>query len=92
MTENDPTNGYVNYVNKSTAISKGYISSSGADYPTYIGCDYTNIASGRGRDSVRIESKQRYDYGLFILYLNHMPTGCGMWFCLSSIYIFNQCN
>jgi len=79
ITQNDPTHGYVNYVDKATAASKGYISMSGADKPTYIGCDHTNTANGRGRDSVRVESKKRYDYGLFLLYLDHMPTGCGTW-------------
>ena len=78
ITSDDPTHGYVNYVDKSTAQSKGYISTSGADKPTYIGCDHTNVASGRGRDSIRLESKKTYNDGLFLLYLSHMPTGCGM--------------
>lgn len=31
------------------------------------------------RDSVRLEGKTRYDRGLFILDLRHLPTGCGVW-------------
>jgi hypothetical protein len=31
------------------------------------------------RDSVRLEGKQRYNRGLFILDLRHLPTGCGVW-------------
>merc|ERR1719204_2743538 len=48
ITQNDPTHGYVNYVDKATAAAKGYISTSGSDKPTYIGCDHTNTANGRG--------------------------------------------
>ena len=31
------------------------------------------------RDSVRLEGKRRYDRGLFILDVRHMPDGCGIW-------------
>jgi len=31
------------------------------------------------RDSVRLEGNTRYDRGLFILDLRHLPTGCGVW-------------
>lgn len=41
--------------------------------------DHQNIASGRGRDSIRLESKVTYTRGLFIMDLDHMPTGCGTW-------------
>lgn len=33
----------------------------------------------RGRDSVRISSKQTYDDALFVLDLEHMPEGCATW-------------
>jgi len=75
-TFDDPTHGYVNYVSESTASSKGYIKNASQ---VYIGCDHTNVASGRGRDSVRIESKKTFNSGLFILDLDHMPTGCATW-------------
>jgi len=75
-TANDPTHGYVNYVDENTASSKGYIKNS---TQIYIGCDHTNVASGRGRDSVRISSKKTFNSGLFIIDLEHMPTGCGTW-------------
>jgi hypothetical protein len=63
-TENDPTHGYVNYVDESTAQSKGYIKN---DTTVYIGCDYKNVASGRGRDSVRITSKKSWNSGTLIV-------------------------
>jgi hypothetical protein len=31
------------------------------------------------RDSVRLEGKRRFDRGLFILDLRHLPVGCGVW-------------
>jgi len=31
------------------------------------------------RDSVRLEGKRRFDRGLFILDVRHMPDGCGIW-------------
>ena len=35
--------------------------------------------AGRGRPSVRIETKARYNSGLFIYDIDHMPTGPGSW-------------
>jgi len=75
-TANDPTHGYVNYVDQNTAQSKGYIKN---DTVVYIGCDHSNVASGRGRDSVRLSSKKTWSQGVFIIDLSHMPTGCGTW-------------
>ena len=77
FTENDPTNGYVNYVDQISAQSDGLIDMH--DKAVFIGCDHTNTASGRGRNSVRITSKQNFTGGLFIIDLVHMPSGCGTW-------------
>jgi hypothetical protein len=44
-----------------------------------MAADSTNVASGRGRNSIRVESKASYNHGLVILDLNHMPEGCGTW-------------
>eukprot|EP01084_Bolivina_argentea_P028739 53370_1 len=73
----DYTHGYVNYVNQTTATNLGLINSTLTTI--YMGADHTNIATGRGRNSIRIASKKHYDYGLFIIKLLHMPTGCGTW-------------
>jgi len=75
-TNNDPTHGYVNFVNQSVAQSEGLIS---AGTPSYFGADHSKVASGRGRDSVRLESKKTFSSGLFIIDLTHMPAGCGTW-------------
>jgi len=31
------------------------------------------------RESIRLEGKRRFNHGLFILDLSHMPAGCGVW-------------
>ncbi|OAL28501.1 hypothetical protein AYO20_09449 [Fonsecaea nubica] len=78
FTGNDPTNGYVNYISYDQAQSSGlYKIDNGR---VYMGVDSTNVASGRGRDSIRISTKKSYNHGLVILDLAHMPAGaCGTW-------------
>jgi hypothetical protein len=75
FTETDPTNGFVTYVNRSTAHNKELVKIAGTD--TYIGVDFeTTLApTGPGRDSVRIESKMAYTQGLFVVDIKHMPGG-----------------
>jgi len=75
-TYDDPTHGYVNFVSQSQAQSEGLIS---AGTPSYFGADHSKVASGRGRDSIRLESKKTFNSGLFIIDLIHMPVGCGTW-------------
>ena len=78
ITYDDPSHGYVNYVNQSTAESLGLFKQQ--DGKIYMGVDHTNVASGRGRNSIRISSKNVYTHGLFILNVNHMPDPqCGTW-------------
>jgi len=77
FTAGDPTHGYVNYVNQSNAQSQGYIQVRGNS--VYIGTDMKRVASGRGRDSVRLTSKVKWQNGLFIFDASHMPTGCATW-------------
>ncbi|KAJ5908764.1 hypothetical protein N7495_001446 [Penicillium taxi] len=77
----DPTNGFVTYVNQSTAESSGLlkITDSGS---VYIGVDHTTTLSpsGKGRDSVRIGTTKYYDHSLVIADLAHMPGSiCGTW-------------
>ncbi|GAB1199634.1 hypothetical protein APSETT444_008991 [Aspergillus pseudonomiae] len=77
----DPTNGFVTYTNQSYAESSGLIkvTESGS---FYMGVDYETELSpnGPGRESVRIESKEYYDEGLYIIDLQHMPgSACGTW-------------
>jgi hypothetical protein len=75
----DPTQGFVQYVPYGTAASTGLISN--ASGTVYLGVDHSNIypPTEVGRPSVRLESKQLFTEGLFVLDLNHMPYGCGVW-------------
>lgn len=77
-TQDDPTHGYVNYLDQASAqgtglavIDQGIVT---------LRADSTNVASGRGRNSVRVTSKAAYTHGLVILDLAHMPASvCGIW-------------
>ncbi|KAI4141440.1 MAG: hypothetical protein L6R39_005328 [Caloplaca ligustica] len=77
-TFDDPTHGYVNYVDQATAASQGLFHVSNGQVT--FGVDQGNIASGRGRNSIRLTSKAQYTHGLVILDLAHMPGSiCGTW-------------
>ncbi|MCJ1249044.1 hypothetical protein MMC30_006266 [Trapelia coarctata] len=77
-TGDDPTSGYVNYVDQGNAQAGGLINTNNGQ--VYIGVDYTNQATGRGRNSVRLESHKVYTRALVVLDLAHMPGGiCGTW-------------
>ncbi|KAI6216378.1 Beta 1,3(4)-glucanase [Aphelenchoides besseyi] len=78
-TANDPTHGFVNYISRSQAQSSGLIKNQ--NNQLYIGVDNQNVVANgaRGRNSIRIVSQKGYQHGLFILDLQHLPTGCGTW-------------
>jgi len=78
-TGRDPTGGEVDYVSQQVAQQRGFISTNTS--MVYIGCDYASTVNGssRGRGSVRIQSHQTFNAGLFIIDLEHMPAGCGTW-------------
>lgn len=79
FTGDDPTGGYVNFVDQGTAQSNGYVSTND-DGSIYLGVDYANVASGRGRNSVRLTSQKTYTHYLTVIDLGHMPGGiCGTW-------------
>lgn len=77
FTGDDPTHGYVNYVDRGNAQAQGLINTDGG-HP-YIGVDFRRQASGRGRDSVRLTSKRSYNHMLVVIDVQHMPQGCGTW-------------
>lgn len=76
FTDSDPTHGFVKYVDKSTATSSGLISTQ--NNKVIIKADNSTVTPN-GRPSVRIVSQASYSSGLFILDLEHMPSGCGTW-------------
>ncbi|KAI9669442.1 MAG: hypothetical protein M1831_000479 [Alyxoria varia] len=74
FTEPDPTHGYVKYVDNGTASSSGLAKTENGAAYMGVGDDVEG-----GRQSVRLTSTQTYDNGLFVIDIEHMPTGCGTW-------------
>ncbi|KKK21763.1 hypothetical protein ARAM_001696 [Aspergillus rambellii] len=73
----DPTYGFVQYVNESTALALNLTYAT--DLSATIKVDTTRKNPISGRQSVRIESKATYDTGLFLFDILHSPYGCGTW-------------
>ncbi|KAI4251471.1 MAG: hypothetical protein LQ352_004833, partial [Teloschistes flavicans] len=77
-TFDDPTHGYVNFVDQATAQSLDLFNVSNGQVTW--GVDHGSIASGRGRNSIRLTSKAQYTHCLVVLDLTHMPSSiCGTW-------------
>lgn len=87
FTGTDPTQGYVNYVDKTTAAAAGLIGygpSGDFDSPGHsvlLGSNHNRtVTNPRGRSSVRVTSNTRYNSGtLFVADINHIPQTCGSW-------------
>ncbi|BDD58857.1 hypothetical protein MPDQ_007502 [Monascus purpureus] len=73
----DPTYGFVQYVNQEVAQDLNLTHAT--DYSAILRVDTSNTNAVNGRQSVRIESKQAYDTGLFLFDVIHSPYGCGTW-------------
>ncbi|KAK8181541.1 putative endo-1,3(4)-beta-glucanase [Phyllosticta capitalensis] len=74
----DPTNGFVQYVDSATANSSS-LTEVTSENQIYIGVDHTSTSTS-GRSSVRLNSTASYSSGLVILDLEHFPGGiCGTW-------------
>ncbi|KAL8726672.1 MAG: hypothetical protein Q9181_005953 [Wetmoreana brouardii] len=75
----DPTNGTVKYVDQDTAQELGMLDSQDNGAIT-LRSDSTSVASGRGRNSLRLTSKTAYNHALIVIDLAHMPgNACGIW-------------
>ncbi|KAL2870901.1 glycoside hydrolase family 16 protein [Aspergillus lucknowensis] len=77
FSDEDPTDGFVRYVNVSTArdLNLTYATARSA----ILRVDATTRNASSGRNSVRIESKETYDNGLFVFDILHTPYGCATW-------------
>jgi hypothetical protein len=76
----DKNNGYVQYVDETTARSMNMYKVDGND--VVFGVDTTETLyweAQYGRKSVRLEGKKNYNHGLFILDVKSMPAACGLW-------------
>lgn len=78
----DPAQGFVHYVPQAQAEQLNLTSASSSSaivrVDTSVGPDSVPNAS-TGRFSVRLESKNTYNSGLFIFDVLHTPYGCGTW-------------
>ncbi|KAG9122674.1 hypothetical protein FRC07_000855 [Ceratobasidium sp. 392] len=75
----DPTNGLVDYVDRDTAFREGlaYVT---PNNKIVMKVDNTTVLQpGQYRKSVRIQSKKRYNGGLFIIDIERAPHACGAW-------------
>eukprot|EP00873_Tetraselmis_striata_P003400 jgi/Tetstr1/423664/TSEL_014299.t2 len=77
----DPTEGTVNYVTREEAAERNL-----TYYDAAAGLWYLKSAAGeaaqpggRGRDSVRLHSRDTFMYGVFVAEVVHIPAGCGTW-------------
>lgn len=69
--------GFVKYVDEATARKSNLINAS-TTVPVEWGVDTTN-ETPEGRPSIRLVSKKKYNAGLVVMDVAHMPTGCGTW-------------
>ncbi|KAF5312385.1 hypothetical protein D9619_003192 [Psilocybe cf. subviscida] len=76
----DPTNGHVNYINRTAAFKSGLVYYEDNGTVIMKADDTTHLPKGVFRNSIRISSQKTYDTGsLFILDLNRAPWGCAVW-------------
>lgn len=78
FSEQDPTNGFVEYVNSDTAFNMNLASTD--DNVIRVGADSTEANPANGRKSVRMTSNKAFTHGLIIGDFSHMPgSDCGVW-------------
>jgi hypothetical protein len=75
--QKDPNHGTVQYVDAEIARILGLTTV--VNGKVKISVDSTNAYPDDGRPSVRIHSHDRYNDGLFIFDIDHMPVGPGTW-------------
>jgi hypothetical protein len=68
---------YYSYVNRETAESLNLTSTT--DTSATLRVDASTPNPSGGRNSVRVESKNTYNSGLFVFDIIHTPYGCGTW-------------
>ena len=87
--EKDPTNGFVEYVDSTTAFDLGLATNDNG--AIRVGADSTETNPANGRKSVRVTSNKAYTHGLITADIAHMPiNACGVWPALWSFGNENQ--
>lgn len=81
FTDTDPTAGFVDYVDSSTAIRDeliGLVNGTDSSSSVYLGADFKSKTT-TGRQSVRIMSQQAWTHGLFLADVDAIPSVCSGW-------------
>lgn len=73
FTAADPTHGSITYVGKDQAWNQGLIGTNNGKATMKI------TANNGWAQSVRINTKDSFTTGIFVLDAEHMPVGCGVW-------------
>ncbi|RDA92229.1 hypothetical protein CP533_5709 [Ophiocordyceps camponoti-saundersi (nom. inval.)] len=80
FTKPDPTRGFVEYVDQTTARQAGLIGNGATNSSFIMGVDHKTTNPPNGRKSVRLTSKDTFTRGLFLADIVHMPSStCGVW-------------
>ncbi|KAG5993437.1 hypothetical protein E4U43_003496 [Claviceps pusilla] len=78
FTGQDPTEGFVEYVDHDTATREGLVGYNKGGI--FMGVDHQTKYPAKGRKSVRVTSQKSFTRGLFIADIAHMPGSiCGTW-------------
>ncbi|EIW73129.1 hypothetical protein TREMEDRAFT_59291 [Tremella mesenterica DSM 1558] len=79
FTGQDPSHGLVNYTDATTAFDDGLAFWTNTGVPGIQVDHWTKLPSGTPRNSVRMNTRDIFSGGLFIIDLQVMPFGCGVW-------------
>jgi hypothetical protein len=75
----DPTQGFVNFQNLTSAIDQGLVGYLEDTESVFMGVDY-KTKDPQGRAAVRLESSKSWNQGLMIADIHHAPAStCGVW-------------
>lgn len=70
--------GFNDYVSYERAKELGILKIE-SDGSVYMGSAPSGVNNTGKRQSIRLEGKHFFDRGLFVIDLDHMPNGCGVW-------------
>ena len=70
--------GFNDYVSYERAKELGILKIE-SDGSVYMGSAPSGVNNTGRRQSIRLEGKKFFDRGLFVIDLDHMPNGCGVW-------------
>jgi len=80
FTSGDPTHGFVQFIGSDEAQTRGMLAFDQQTKQVYMGVDTATQNTPNGRASIRIQTKEAFNSGLFVLDLEHMPAqACGSW-------------